>query len=99
MSLVGRENVYTCQKCGGFTVTVDVDDGVTPMFMGCRAKKNCDGYAGSAMYPPGPRPQHVPAPAWEWYRPAPEALSGLTVSERDHVEGGGLLLRRRVATP
>jgi len=26
-----RENVYTCPKCHGHTVTVDVDEGVTPL--------------------------------------------------------------------
>lgn len=28
-----RENAYWCSKCKGYTVTVDVDDGVTPMFL------------------------------------------------------------------
>src|SRR3974377_965449 len=30
------ENVYTCRKCGGHTVTVDRDEGVTPFMIGCR---------------------------------------------------------------
>ena len=39
-------NVYVCQKCGGLTVTVDVDEGVTPFMLGCRAtgkESDCDG--------------------------------------------------------
>lgn len=34
-----RVNVYVCQKCGGHTVTVDVDEGVTPFMIGCHAKE------------------------------------------------------------
>lgn len=34
-----RINVYVCQKCGGHTVTVDVDEGVTPFMIGCHAKE------------------------------------------------------------
>lgn len=28
-----RINVYICEKCGGHTTTVDVDEGVTPFMM------------------------------------------------------------------
>lgn len=35
-----RINVYVCRKCGGHTVTVDVDDGVTPFMIGCHAKES-----------------------------------------------------------
>lgn len=35
-----RINVYVCQKCGGHTVTVDVDEGVTPFMIGCHAKES-----------------------------------------------------------
>ena len=34
-----RINVYVCQKCGGYTVTVDVDEGVTPFMIGCHARE------------------------------------------------------------
>lgn len=34
-----RINVYVCEKCGGHTVTVDVDEGVTPFMIGCHAKE------------------------------------------------------------
>lgn len=61
-----RENVYTCLKCRGFTVTLDVDEGVTSFMLNCRAsgrEGDCDGMAVSAMYPKGPRPPHIPEPA------------------------------------
>lgn len=37
-----RINVYTCRECGGHTVTVDVDEGVTPFMIRCRAGKEVD---------------------------------------------------------
>lgn len=95
-SLVGRENAYLCSSCHCYTATIDVDDGVTPMFLRCRATIGCRGTAASLMYPPGARPRHLPAPAWEWYRPS-RGAQGLTPAEREHVEQGGLLLRPRSA--
>jgi len=35
-----RINVYVCRKCGGHTVTVDVDHGVTPFMIGCHARED-----------------------------------------------------------
>lgn len=93
-SLVGRENPYTCQKCGKFTTTIHVDHGVTPFLLDCRATPGCRGMAQSAFYPRGPRPSHVPPPAWEWYKPAPSQK--LKPWEREHVEQGGVLLRPHV---
>ena len=98
MSLVGRENVYTCPKCGGYTVTVDVDDGVTPFLLNCRAsgeEGKCDGKATSAFYPKSPRPPRIPPPAWEWYAPSAEETAKLSPGMRDHVEQGGLLIRKK----
>ena len=95
-----RENVYTCPKCHGFTVTVDVDEGVTPMFLKCRAsgsEGDCDGNAVSAMYPKGPRPSYVPAPSWEWFKPTGKAYKKLSPAMKDHVDRGGLDIRKRKA--
>lgn len=38
MGKKGAVNVYRCRECGGETVTVNLDDGVTPMFLRCRAR-------------------------------------------------------------
>lgn len=92
-SLVGRENVYTCQKCHTMRVTVDRDAGVTPFMIGCDL---CGGDMYSSFYPEGPRPSHVPAPTHEWYRPVGEELEKIKSTDRSgwhHVEQGGLLLR------
>lgn len=93
-----RENVYTCEKCGGYTVTVDVAEGVTPFMLRCRATGEvgkCDGWAYSAMYPTGPRPKRIPAPAWEWYRPDRSEYVGSSEQMREHFDKGGLALRPR----
>jgi hypothetical protein len=100
--VIGQENVYTCPDCGGYTVTIDVDDGVTPFLLGCRASGragDCKGMAQSAFYPKGPRPFHFPPPAWEWYRPTEEEFSRLNPGMKDHVRNGGLDIRRKKDSP
>ena len=102
--LLPRENVYTCQKCGRYTVTVDVDEGVTPFMIQCRAQdgppRRCTGMAHSNFYPKGPRPKHIGPPQWEFYKPTDAELrvkykGDLLEQMREHVSKGGLDLRRR----
>ena len=96
MSPKGRENVYICEFCGGFTTTIDVDEGVTPMFLDCRASGktgNCPGMAVSQMYPEGRRPGHIPPPTFEWYRPSPEEVEKMDPAMQDHISKGGLEIR------
>ena len=85
-------NVYTCPK-GHKTVTIDTDEGVTPMKLMCRqkdddGKHNCTEWASSAWY----NCDQSQKPEYEWYRPA--SLKGLNQGEKEHVELGGLLLRK-----
>lgn len=87
-SLIGRENPYTCEACGKVTNTIHADDGVTPFMLNCRATPDCKGLAVSAIYP-----AHIPAPTWEWYRPASKELPTLKDWEADHVAQGGALIR------
>lgn len=100
---MGDINGWRCEgsnkvaSCGGVTYAIHVDEGVTPMFLGCRATENCKGTAVSLMYPPPPAPQHVlEAVAWEWYKPDAAALRRLhrkNPALAEHVELGGLNLR------
>lgn len=93
----GAENVYTCRVCHGYTVTVDRDEGVTPFLLDCRASGkwgDCSGQAESAFYPKGPRPLHIPAPAWEWYKPEADEYKWLSGAIKEHVDQGGLLIRK-----
>lgn len=97
--LIGRENVYVCPECNGYTVTIDVDEGVTPFLLKCRAKGDgmCTGMAVSSCYPKGPRPTNMPAPAWEWYKPKGMDYQKLSSEMKRHVDKGGLYIRARAA--
>jgi hypothetical protein len=56
---------------------------------------DCDGWATSAMYPKGPRPPHIPPPAWEWYKPTGADYDKLPPAMKEHVDSGGLDIRKR----
>lgn len=100
-----RKNAYWCEACHGYVVTIDVDEGVTPMFLACRVKgdpsdpgNDCKGMSQSMMYPKEPWPETdgygnpIPTePTWEWFKPADP--SKLPPGMREHVEKGGLDLR------
>jgi hypothetical protein len=78
-----KKNAYYCEECRGYIVTIDRDEGVTPMFLACRVKgdpadasNDCKGTSRSMMYPPEPWPEKdgfgkaIPTePTWEWYAP------------------------------
>lgn len=104
-----RMNLYICEH-GCHNVTVDVDKGVTPMFMKClrtgdkdrplnpSKSKNgvCTGMATSFMYPKEIDDCHdYPVPKHEWYRPDLSRYVKLSDGEKDHVKNGGLLIRKR----
>lgn len=95
MNTRGEVNGWRCDRCGHHTYCVHVDDGVTPMFLGCRATAGCKGTGISIMYPPPPIPQHVlEAVEWEWFKPSDKAVRRMDSAMRDHIEKGGLELRR-----
>jgi hypothetical protein len=105
----GEKNVYTCDKCGEYTVTVDKDEGVTPFTIRCRAKDHpikggmtivgCAGRARSACYRlAGVLGSAYSNPEWEWYHPDADEMKRWAAHRFgpdvvDHVERGGLLLR------
>lgn len=102
----GRKNAYYCEVCGGYVCTVDRDEGVTPMFLACRAKgddprNRCWGTSKSMMYPAEPWPEKdgfgtaIPTePTWEWYAPGTDEANALDRGAFEHVQKGGLLLRK-----
>lgn len=94
----GREpliNVYKCEyNC--LTVTVDVDEGVTPFMISCRSRSRpdrplkpeltgadgfCIGTANSSFYPRGPKPPWISEPKWEWYLPNETELEAECAAE------------------
>ena len=102
MCKAGAINGYACDACGQLTIIRHVDEGVTPMFLACRAEgldpreATCKGQAVSLMYPPGDPPS---PPTWEWYKPSPEALKRMKRKDPamyEHIRKGGLELRKIV---
>lgn len=96
-AFTGRENVYTCEDCRGWIVTIDRDPGVTPMFLGCRvpqpttSEPPCQGRMVSAGYPKGPKPPQYGPATWEWFRP--DTVKGMEPAMARHIMDGGLELR------
>lgn len=87
--LAGRKNAYTCAACGGRIVTVYLVDGVTPMFLRCRAKADCKGTMRSEF---GQVDQSTQA-THEWFRPSLRAARRQGLDMVDHVKCGGLDIR------
>lgn len=93
---IQRYNGYKCEECGGAWLTVDLAQGVTPIFSPCFRTEGCQGRAVSMGYPPGPPPAALPL-LIEWYQPT--NLRGLSPELRDHVQRGGLLRRAANEAP
>jgi hypothetical protein len=86
--LIGKKNQYYCVSCRRAVVTVDRDDGVTPMLIPCQF--GCKAVMHSAFYKVN---QDLPA-THEWYRPGEEELKNASPAMRDHVSRGGLDIRK-----
>src|SRR5688572_17032304 len=85
-------NTYTCPK-GHVTVTIDTDEGVTPMMLRCKqrdddGKHNCTEMASSAWY----KCDQTLQPEYEWYKPT--SLKGFSPSMKEHIKLGGLEIRK-----
>jgi hypothetical protein len=89
---MGKINTYTCPH-GHVTVTINTDEGVTPMMLRCKqkaddGKHNCTEFAKSAWY----KCDQSLKPEYEWYKPI--SLKGLSPEMKEHVRMGGLELRQ-----
>lgn len=84
----GLKNIYHCHYCGNDIVTINKDNGTTPLKTECICG---DGYLQSKCYEVS---QDI-IPEWEWYRPS-EAEILLIKSENtlNHIAKGGLILRK-----
>lgn len=90
-----RKNIYTC-PVGHHTVTVDVDEGVTPFMLRCRqraadGKHNCTEMAQSHFYRLTST-EMMMEPEYEWFKPM--SLKGLSPEMKEHIRMGGLELRK-----
>jgi hypothetical protein len=89
-----RINVWTCQKCCGYTVCIDIHEGVTPFMIGCRAsgrEGDCDGMAYSNFYRVT---RDFGTPQWEWFKPVGSEYRKLNRDMREHIDRGGLDIRK-----
>ena len=87
-----RWNIWDCERCEQPTLCIELDDGVTPFMLRCRATPDCNGMAQSRFYPRRPMPTDIPVRG-EWYAPDAAETAKLDPEMRHHVEQGGLLLR------
>jgi SEC-C motif len=83
----GSINIYRCRANGHETITVDRVEGTTPVAICC---PSCDSDAYSAWY----KCDQTLVPTHEWYKPELKEYRTLNASGRDHVDAGGLLLRK-----
>lgn len=96
MSYNGQKNVYTC-PAGHKTVTIDLDEGTTPFILRCQHRINdgkhaCNEMARSSFYNVTPEEDQLPV-TFEWYKPA--SPKDVSKDLREHVQKGGLVLRKR----
>lgn len=98
MMPAGSVNAWRCSTCSGWFVAVHIDDGVTPVFLGCRVPK-CGGRMASLGYPPL---EQIPADVFdalgfEWHKITNTQLKRArrerALDVLAHVEAGGLVLR------
>ena len=87
-SLLGKLNIYTCDACRGHIVVCDIDTGVTPFMLGCKATPECKGMMKSSMYRVFDQDM---AASHVFYRPTTTQF--LDQATLQHVMQGGLLLR------
>lgn len=94
----GAVNAWKCDVCGGLTVARHADEGVTPMFLACRASGDVEGCGGTAVssgYPSAPIPERIMERLeWEWYKPGVLERLAMSSEMQEHINRGGLALRR-----
>jgi hypothetical protein len=103
-TLKARKNIYNCSVCKRHIITVDRDEGTTPMFIACRvdgeptdSKNTCTGQMASMGYPsPETWPEWIAEapPTWEWYMPDRTEFRTFEQGMREHISKGGLVLRK-----
>jgi hypothetical protein len=86
----GTRNVYTCEDCGGIIVTQDIEDGVTPFGIACRATDGCQGLMQSGAYNRSSLSAIPIRPHFVWRKPTPEEYAASSKAMQDHFDHGGL---------
>lgn len=92
----GKYNLYIC-KAGHHNLSLDIDEGVTPMFLVCRFKikhrRICGQQAHSSMYRLTPSQVQSFRPVKIiWREPSPRELRVASPAMLEHYQKGGLHL-------
>lgn len=82
----GEYNLYECNKCNNYKVTLYKDKGVTPFIMRCKCGGDMMHTQSSKQAPPSYVKVH------NWVRPSLEQTMSLSESMRNHILNGGLIL-------
>lgn len=90
----GKLNIYVCESCREHIVTRDMDEGVTPFMILCEFCET--GKMKSSFYRVFDQTMKE---GYHWYKPGADELDTLKPGTRDHVERGGLLLRKADGSP
>lgn len=82
----GEYNLYECNKCNNYKVTLYKDKGVTPFIMRCKCGGDMMHTKSSKQAPPS----YVKV--YNWVRPNLEQTMSLSEGMRNHILNGGLIL-------
>lgn len=82
----GEYNLYECNKCNNYKVTLCKDKGVTPFFIRCKCGGDMMHTKSSKQAPPS----YVKV--YNWVRPNLEQTMSLSEGMRNHILNGGLIL-------
>lgn len=88
-------NKYTCNVCGSFIITIDRDNGTTPMFISgayCPTA-NCKGYLVSSWYIVDDVDGE---PTYEWRKPTKKEYKKSSLDMKEHFDLGGLDIHKIV---
>jgi hypothetical protein len=94
--MFGR-NAYTCQTCGQTVITEDMEKGVTPFMLACRATKGCSGMSQSHFYR-GPTVESDKPATFIWRKPTKAERRAASPGMRQHFDQGGLNIYPAVVT-
>lgn len=86
----GEYNLYECNKCNNYKVTLYKDKGVTPFIIRCE----CGGEMMHTKSSKQALPSYVTV--HNWVRPTLEQTLRLSQGLRDHVLGFGLMLEEEL---
>lgn len=81
-------NFYRCHR-GHSSLTMDIDEGVTPMFMRCR-QSGCEQIAESNFYPKGEPPAQMFPVRVVFRKPTKSELKNERRTNGHHFKWGGL---------